>query len=184
MQFTRLNRISLSAILFLIYSLAAAQTSPSGNGRALETTVIRGTIYHVDSGVPVDGANVSLRGTQLGSTTDSDGHFEIGNVPPGVYTLQASCVGYRKVIRENIRIDRGRELHLELRLAPSIFQLKEVTITPGSFSFMDTGSSIRQIMSRDDIESVPQFGEDIFRAVNRLPGLSSGDYSTCAVKCV
>jgi hypothetical protein len=32
-------------------------------------------------------------------------------------------------------------------------------------------------MTREDIESVPQLGEDVFRAVNRLPGLSSGDYN-------
>ena len=55
--------------------------------------------------------------------------------------------------------------------------LKEITVTPGSFSFMDGAGPSAQIMTRRDIESVPQFGEDLFRAVNRLPGLSSGDIS-------
>ncbi len=50
-------------------------------------------------------------------------------------------------------------------------------MTPGTFSFMESGASARQTMSREDIESVPQLGEDVFRAVNRLPGLSSGDYA-------
>jgi len=50
-------------------------------------------------------------------------------------------------------------------------------VTPGAFSFMDSGSSSRQTMSREEVESVPQIGKDIFSAVNRLPGLVSGDYS-------
>jgi hypothetical protein len=55
--------------------------------------------------------------------------------------------------------------------------LKKITVTPGTFSFMKTPTSTPQTMSREDIESVPQLGEDVFRAVNRLPGLSSGDYA-------
>ena len=33
-------------------------------------------------------------------------------------------------------------------------------------------------MSRADIDAVPQFAEDIFRVVNRLPGLTSGDFTS------
>ncbi|MCZ6633003.1 MAG: TonB-dependent receptor, partial [bacterium] len=98
-------------------------------------------------------------------------------IPPGTYTLRASRVGYKEVILKDVRIDSETDQHFKLIMTPIAHQLKEITVTPGTFSFMETGSAARQTMSREDIESVPQFGEDIFRAVNRLPGLSSGDFS-------
>ena len=55
------------------------------------------------------------------------------------------------------------------------FRLSAMTVTPGSFAFADAPSSVPQTMTRREIESAP-FGEDLFRAMNRLPGLSSGDY--------
>ena len=35
---------------------------------------------------------------------------------------------------------------------------------------------MRQALTREDLENVP-FGEDIYRAVTRLPGVSAGDFS-------
>ena len=55
------------------------------------------------------------------------------------------------------------------------FRLAEVTVAPGSFTFLDAGPAGRQSLTRAQIEAAP-FGEDVFRALTRLPGLSSGDY--------
>ncbi|MDA0748705.1 MAG: TonB-dependent receptor, partial [bacterium] len=121
--------------------------------------------------------NITLRETRQGSVTDKEGAFTITRVPLGVYTIEIRHIGYQEKIYQEIHLKSDTDVNLTVRLTPVAIQLKEVTVSPGSFSFMGAGSSSRQTMSREDIESVPQFGEDIFRAVNRLPGLSSGDYS-------
>ncbi len=146
-------------------------------GFAQESVNIHGRILDADSIKPVSLVSVALRGTQLGGETDRDGRFTINGVPTGTYILRASRVGYEELIRKDLLIDGHTDLDLNLFMTTKVYQLKEITVTPGSFSFMESSPSTRQTMSRDDIESVPQFGEDIFRAVNRLPGLSSGDYS-------
>ena len=44
---------------------------------------------------PLFGANVILKGTFLGSTSDFDGIFRIDNIDPGKYTLMVSYIGYK-----------------------------------------------------------------------------------------
>ncbi|MBT4502293.1 MAG: TonB-dependent receptor [Gemmatimonadetes bacterium] len=174
MMGARICLVVVCALLWSVHTAVFAQPRTPGEEK---TGDLHGLIVDEQSGEPLGGVNVVLQSTQLGHTTDRDGRFTIGNVHPGTYILQASCVGYRKIVREGVQIGSGEDLQLELSMVPSVFQLREVTVTPGSFSFMKGETSSPQIMSREDIKSVPQFGEDIFRAVNRLPGLSSGDYS-------
>ncbi|RPI05394.1 MAG: TonB-dependent receptor [Ignavibacteriae bacterium] len=50
-------------------------------------------------------ANITLKGTSLGAATDIDGNYTILNVPPGVYTLNVSVIGYRKIQVENVRVN-------------------------------------------------------------------------------
>ena len=40
----------------------------------------------------------------------------------------------------------------------------------------DAGGS-RQALSEEEIQTIPQFGEDVFRAVTRLPGITGNGYS-------
>ena len=43
---------------------------------------------------PLNGANVFLVGTSMGSTTDSTGSYQIFGIPVGKYTLQVDYIGY------------------------------------------------------------------------------------------
>jgi len=46
---------------------------------------------------PLNGANVFLAGTSMGSTTDSTGSYQIFGIPVGKYTLQVDYIGYESV---------------------------------------------------------------------------------------
>ena len=147
----------------------AQQTAASG-------ATIAGRILDSLSRKPVSLAEVTVQGTTWRASTDLTGRFAIGSVPPGTYALAIRRLGYEP-FRVSVRIAGDTTVTLVLTMTRLAFQLAEIAVTPGSFSFMGTGATTRQTMSRTEIETAPQFGEDIFRAVNRLPGLSSGDYS-------
>ena len=44
---------------------------------------------------PLVGANIILKGTFLGSTTDMNGFYKIDDIDPGKYTIFVSYIGYR-----------------------------------------------------------------------------------------
>ncbi len=138
---------------------------------------IQGRVVDTDTGEPIAGAGVALDGTSLRALTDGQGRFTLASVPSGIYTVRVSQVAFEQLVRSDVRVVTGASVDLNLSMSAVVFELGEIVVTPGAFSFMDAGSAGRQTMSRTEIESVPQFGEDIFRAVNRFPGLSGGDYS-------
>ena len=147
--------------------------APSADTSAAAT--IAGAVVDSASGRPVAQAQLILRGTTLRTSTDMVGGFVLRHVPPGTYTLEARRIGYRPLVRDSIPAGAGEHVRIALSMRPAAFRLAEVTVTPGSFSFLDAGPAVRQTRSRAEIEAAP-FGEDLFRALNRLPGLSSGDY--------
>ncbi|MEW6507776.1 MAG: TonB-dependent receptor [Bacteroidota bacterium] len=69
-----------------------------------QTTSLKGKIIS-DKAKPVIGANLILSGTNLGDASDTNGNFEIKNIPFGVYDLEVSCIGYGKRIIRKIKID-------------------------------------------------------------------------------
>jgi len=51
--------------------------------QAQSTGTLTGYVTDARSGEPLVGANVGLQGTNMGSSTDSDGFYEIENIEPG-----------------------------------------------------------------------------------------------------
>ena len=172
-----MTRIAIIALTWALTTMTSAGLAAQSPTPAPVSATVTGQVVDAGTKAPVRQAEVTLTGAGLRTATDNDGRFALGDVPPGTYALAVTRVGYVPLQRDAVHVTPGATVTVSIDLQRLVTLLETVTVTPGAFSFMDTGSGTRQTMSREDIESVPQLGEDIFRAVNRLPGLSSGDYS-------
>jgi len=73
----------------------------------------------------------------------------------------------------------GGTATVSVQLTWRVIPLSAIVISPGTFGIMDEVSDFAlQTLTRAQIESVPQVGEDVFRSLKRLPGVASGDIST------
>ena len=63
---------------------------------------ISGKVVDAETGEPLVGVNIIIRGTHTGVASDIDGFYFIINLNPGVYTLEASYIGYEKTIIERL----------------------------------------------------------------------------------
>ena len=145
---------------------------------ASRTGVIDGTVRDAATGMPIPGARVDLVGTRFTTVTRERGDFSIGVIPSGSYTVRITRLGFHPMLVEGFCVpeDVGvPSLDVPMDLAP--IALSAVVVTPGYFGMMESGLAAPQAMSRERIETVPQIAEDIYRAVNRLPGVTSNDFS-------
>ena len=92
------------------------------------TGKIAGTVTDKSTGEPLIGANVVVIGTSLGATTDIDGHFTILLIPPGIYTIQVSFVGYNKQTITDIRVIVDQTARVNVQLEPSPIEIGETVV--------------------------------------------------------
>ena len=57
---------------------------------------------NAENGDALPGANIIISGTGLGTSADAEGSYFIINLPPGVYELKATMIGYDNVTVKNV----------------------------------------------------------------------------------
>ena len=120
-RFYPLTNIACTLLLFtccLINITAQAQQQQHGS--------INGTITSAD-GSAAPYVNVVLKGTNKGTTTNSDGKFEIKRVAPGSYTLVASFVSFDP-IEQIVEVRANENTSLSITLNETSAQLEEIEI--------------------------------------------------------
>ena len=149
---------------------------PAAAARA--TAAVSGTVSDSVAETPIAGARVELLGTQYYAYVRPDGSFSMGNVPHGVYTLRVLRMGYEPLTLKAFRIPedlaRGR---LQLSMHRMMLALSDIVVTPGYFGLLEPGLATPQALTKEQLRTIPQIGEDIYRAVARLPGVSADDFS-------
>ena len=78
---------------------------------------------------PLPFANVLIKGTTMGTTSDFDGLFQIADVDPGTYTLVFSFLGYETLEVPNVVVEAGKVTEINAGLGASSFGLDEVVVT-------------------------------------------------------
>jgi len=100
---------------------------------AAETGKITGKVTLSDTGDPAPGATVQLTDmnsdAKTGTKTDVDGVYTINNVPPGIYKLRFSCVGYGAITIDSVIVTAGTTFTQNASLKPSAIQSSEISVT-------------------------------------------------------
>ncbi|MFO7446677.1 MAG: TonB-dependent receptor [Ignavibacteriaceae bacterium] len=93
------------------------------------TGKITGVVTDAVTGEALIGANVIIEGSSIGAATDLDGNYVILNVPPGIYTVVISNIGYQRVEYENIQVSVDLTTTLDVQLQPSTVELGTLIVT-------------------------------------------------------
>jgi len=80
------------------------------------TGKIAGKVTDKETGDPLPLVNIQVLGTHLGAASDMEGRYFIISVPPGVYTLKVTMLGYQTTEIKNarVRIDQTTKINIEL----------------------------------------------------------------------
>ncbi len=116
---------------------------------------IMGTVESASTGRGVAGANVVLEGTRLGASTDLDGAFLILNIPPGVYTLRVSYVGFHEAEYRNVRVQTDRTTTLDIRLDEAVLEAEEVVYIVEREMIRRDATDTRTTRTAEDLEMLP-----------------------------
>ena len=92
-----------------------------------QTGSISGTVTDAQSGNVLPGANVQIEQMQRGSPVNSQGEYEITDIPAGTYTVTVTFIGYNESSK-TIELSAGEGATLDFALQPGV-DLGEVVVT-------------------------------------------------------
>ncbi len=132
---------------------------------------VKGTVIDKSSRQPLEFINVMIVGLNKGGVTNAEGKFSIEQVPPGIYRLQASAIGYKTVTTPEYILST-RDLHIQIEMEENQTELEGVTITASPFRRdIESPVSLR-IIELQEIEKSPGANRDISRIVQSYPGVA------------
>lgn len=121
---------------------ATASASLGYRSEFFQSVQVSGTITD-ENGAPLPGANVLVKGTTLGTTTDAAGKYTL-NVPDANSVLVFSFIGYTSK-----EVAVNNQTQINVNLDPDIVSLSEVVVTGyGSQSKRDITGSVATIDSK------------------------------------
>ena len=148
-----MKRSLLLLLYFLFPALLFAQTKLSG-------TVVD------EQGKPVPGANVFIKDTYDGVTTDANGKFSFSSDETGDKILSVSFLGFENY-EQKIKLE-GKEITVKISLKEKTSELNTVTISAGAFEASDEKKMV--ILRPLDIVTTAGANGDVYGALQTLPG--------------
>ena len=143
----------LLLMIFFIPSLVSAQTKVSGTVTDKQ-------------GKPIPGANVFIKDTYDGMSTDANGKFSFTTDEKGEKILSATFLGFQS-FEKKILLE-GKDIILNITLKEAVSELKTVTISAGSFEASDEKKMT--ILRPLDIVTTAGANGDVYGALQTLPG--------------
>lgn len=139
--------------------------------------IVKGRVVDASTGEPLIGANVMIRGTRLGDATDGRGHFVMVSVPPGVYEVEVSYIGYQKSVKSDVNVKPRESTSLEFSLQPGEITFGEMVVwgpralgQARALNQQMNAPNIKNVVASDLMGRFPDASAP--EAVQRIPGIA------------
>ncbi|APF17028.1 TonB-dependent receptor [Caldithrix abyssi DSM 13497] len=152
-----LRFISIILIIFFVNSLWAGTTGK-----------ITGQVKDARSGEPLPGVNVVVEGTALGASTDLEGYYVITNIPPGMYSLTFSMVGYAAHKVTGVRVNIDQTTVINAKLQEQVLEGEEIVVVATRPVVEKDVAASRANISSEEIKAIPVVN------VSSVVGLQAG----------
>ncbi len=119
------------------------------------TGKISGRVIDKDTGKPLAGANIVVVGTILGAAADMKGYYFIVNLPPGVYSVKATSMGYRGVVQTNVQVIIDHTTPLNFELSPTVILGETVEIVAKRPLLEKDVTSSQTVTTAEQIDAMP-----------------------------
>lgn len=139
------------------------------------TGKISGKVTDKANGEPLIGANVFIQALKIGASTDANGEYFILNVPPGVYTVTTSMIGYEKINKTNVSIIIDRTTVQDFVLSTVSIEVENIIVVAERPVVDKDLTASEQVITSKILESSGV--KSIKDALERLPGIFSDNSS-------
>ena len=133
---------------------------------------ISGKVFNNDDGLTLEGATIQVEDSDFFAVTNSEGLFEIKDIPTSSYNVKASFVGFKSQTIFNVIVKSAGNQTLLYGLNPSSEELEEVIVVESPFKTSIETPLSTQTFSAVEIETYPGGNNDITRVIQSLPGIS------------
>ncbi len=142
-----MNTLKKILLTILFLSLPTLVLAQSGK--------VTGTLTDADSGEPLIGATVGIKGTTKGAITDIDGKYLMLNVAPGVYILEARYIGYATAVVQEVIVRTDLTTEQDFVLQPESFEGEEVVVVAQRQAVIKDITSSEARVSSAEIAKLP-----------------------------
>lgn len=128
-------------------------------------TIISGKITNQNN-KPVEFANIYIKSTYEGTSSDENGSFSFKSTATGEHILVVSCIGYEEY-QQKIELNKNN-IEINITIKDELVNVNEVVISAGSFQASEEKRGT--ILKPVEISSMPGSDADISKALQMLPG--------------
>ena len=165
----------IAALLVLGLAGAAPSVAAPHVARAVaaqvpvETGEVRGRVVAAAGNAPVQGAQVFVEGTDIGTLTDASGAFALGSVSPGRRVIVVRLIGYREA-RKPVTVVANRTTVLDFALEQTSIRIQDFVVSAGGLRAASAAVAPTMHPHPDfNTESYAHIAENDFRLVSASP---------------
>jgi carboxypeptidase family protein len=159
--------VQLLSVVLGVLLLCVPAFSQGNTGRIL------GTVTDTSGGV-ISGATVTVidteRGVSRALTTDEAGEYNAPNLTPSAYTVRVEAKGFKKLERQNIVLQVGKEVRVDVTVQPGQSE-QTVTVTEAAPLVETTNATLGGTLDNSEIVDMPLNGRNYQNLLGLRPGV-------------